>query len=67
MRLVQGQESVWLLFKLRTGFAGLLKSNKRCRMVSDESCVCLLQNGGECDSFLGGLWGSLDRLAGAVR
>ena len=39
VRLVQGQESVWLLFRLRTGSAGLLEDKKRCRMLSDERCV----------------------------
>ena len=39
MRMVQGQESVRLLFRLRTGSAGLLGDKKRCRMVSDERCV----------------------------
>ena len=32
---VQGQERMRLLFKLRTGSAGLLKDKKRCRMVID--------------------------------
>ena len=36
---VQGQLSVRLLFRLWTGSAGLLKNKKRCRMVSDETCV----------------------------
>ena len=35
MRSVQSQESVRLLFRLRTGSAGLLEDKKRCRMVSD--------------------------------
>ena len=39
MRWVQGQESVWLLFGLRTSSAGLLEDNERCRMVSDERYV----------------------------
>ena len=33
MRSVQGQESVRLLFKLRTGSAGLLEGKERCRML----------------------------------
>ena len=33
VRLVQGQESVRLLFRLRTGSAGLLEDKKRCRIV----------------------------------
>ena len=32
MKSVQGQESVRLLFRLRTGLAGLLEGKKRCRM-----------------------------------
>ena len=39
LRSVQGQESVRLLFRLRTGSAELLEDNKRCRIVSDERCV----------------------------
>ena len=35
-----------LLFRLRTGSAGLLEDKKRCRMVSDERCVI-------CDSRIG--------------
>ena len=46
MSLVQDQESVRLLFRLRTGSAGLLEDKKRCRMVSDERCVM-------CDSGIG--------------
>ena len=38
-RLVQRQESVRLLFRLRTGSAGLLDDKKRYRMFSDERCV----------------------------
>ena len=38
MRSVQGQESVRLLFRLRTGSAGLLEDKKICRMVSDKMC-----------------------------
>ena len=51
MRSVQGQESVRLLFRLRTDSAGLLGDKKRSGMVSDERCVM-------CDSgsFPGGLW-----------
>ena len=37
MRSVQGQESVRLLFRLRTGSDGLLEDKKRCRMVSGKS------------------------------
>ena len=36
VRSVQGQESVRLLFRQRTGSAGLLEDKKRCRKVSDE-------------------------------
>ena len=39
MRSVHGKESVRLLFRLRTGSAGLLEDKKRCRKVSDERCV----------------------------
>ena len=39
MRSVQGQESVRLLFRLRTGSAGLLEGKNSCRMVSDERFV----------------------------
>ena len=46
VRLVQGQESVRLLFRLRTGSAGLLADKKRCRIVSDERCEM-------CDSGVG--------------
>ena len=35
-----------MLFKLRTGSAGLLEDKKRCRVVSDERCVM-------CDSRVG--------------
>ena len=37
VRSAQGQESVRLLFRLRTGSAGLLEDKKRCRMVSGKS------------------------------
>ena len=46
VRSVQGQESVRLLFRLRTGSAGLMEDKKRCRMVTDERCVM-------CDSGVG--------------
>ena len=39
MRSEQGQESVRLLCRLRTGSSLLLEDKKRCRMVSDERCV----------------------------
>ena len=45
-RLVQGQESVGLLFWLRTGSAGLLEDKKGSRMGSDKRCVI-------CDSGVG--------------
>ena len=35
-----------LLFRLRTGSAGLLEDKKRCRMVSDKKCEM-------CDSGVG--------------
>ena len=47
MRWEQGQESVRLLFRLRTGLAGLLEYKNRCRMASIETrCVI-------CDSRVG--------------
>ena len=46
MRSVQDQESVGLLFGLRTGSAWLLEDKKRCRVASDERCVM-------CDSGVG--------------
>ena len=46
VKSVQGQVSVRLLFKLRTGSAGLLEDKKSCRMVSDERGVM-------CDSGVG--------------
>ena len=46
VRSVQGQESVRLLFRLRTGSARLLEDKKRFRMVSDERRVI-------CDSGVG--------------
>ena len=56
--MVQGPESVTLLFRLRTGSAELLEDKKRCRKVSDEKCV---ERG--CGSFSGRLWGfERDRL-----
>ena len=39
VRSVQGQESVKLLFRLRTDSAGLLEDKKRWEMISDERCV----------------------------
>ena len=39
MRSEEGQESVRLLFRLRSGSALLLEDKKICRMVSDERCV----------------------------
>ena len=39
MRSVQGQESVMVFFRLRTGSAVLLEDMKSCKMVSDEWCV----------------------------
>ena len=47
VRLVQDQESVRLLFRLRTGSFGLLEDKKRCRMVSDERCVICDSRAGE--------------------
>ena len=57
VRSVQGQESVRLVFCLRTGSAGLLENMKRYKMVSDEVCVmCDRRNWGGCGSFSSGLW-----------
>ena len=39
LRSVQGQEGVRLLFRLRTGSAGLLKDKKRSKIIIDEGCV----------------------------
>ena len=47
VRSVQDQESVGLLFRLRTGSAGL-EDKRRCRKVNDERCV-------KCDSAVGNL------------
>ena len=47
LRSVQGQEVVRLLFTLRTGSAGLLEDNKRCKMIIDESCVMFDSGAGE--------------------
>ena len=58
VRSVKGQESVRLLFRLRTSSAGLLEDKKRCRIVSDERFViCDSRVGGGCGSFPVGLWG----------
>ena len=46
VRSVLGQESVRLVFRLRTGSAELLEAKKRCRMVSDRRCAI-------CDSGVG--------------
>lgn len=46
VRSSQDQEGVRLMFRLRTGSAGLLVDKKRCRMVSDERCIM-------CDSGIG--------------
>ena len=56
VRLVQGEESVRLQFRLRPGSAGLLEDKKRCRRVSDERYVMCASRGG-CGSFPAGLWG----------
>ena len=67
MRSVQDQESVRLLFRLRTGSAGLLEDKKRCRVVSDEKCVmCDGGVGEDVAHFLVGC-GEFERSAGAVR
>ena len=36
---MQGPESVRLLFRLRTGSAGLLKDRNICKMIMDERYV----------------------------
>ena len=46
MRSVQGQGSVRLLFRLRTGSAGFLEDKKICRMVSNAD-VCMYDSGVE--------------------
>ena len=64
VRSVQGQESVRLLFRLRTGSAGLLEDKKICRMVSGKRCVmCDSGVGEDVDHFLVGCGGfERDRL-----
>ena len=58
MRSVQDQESVRLLFRLRTGSAGLLEYKKCCRIVSDERCVmCDSGEGAKVAHFLVGSGG----------
>ena len=44
-----------LLFKLKTGSAGLLEDKKICRMVSDEKCVMCDSRVGEVAHFLVGV------------
>ena len=67
VRLVQGQEIVRLLFRPRTGSAGLFKAKKRYRMVNDERCVMCDNRVGEgVAHFLVG-FGEFERLAGAAR
>ena len=39
LRSVQDQEVVKLLFRLRTGSAGLLEDNMRCKRIIDEGFV----------------------------
>ena len=56
VRLVQGQESVRLLFGLRISSAVLLVDKKRCRTVSEERYVMCVSRGG-CVSFPGELRG----------
>ena len=54
-QVMQGQESVRLLFRLRTGSAGLLEDKKRCRKISDERCViCDREVGDDMAHFLVG-------------
>ena len=53
MRSVHDQEIVRLIFRLRTGSAGLYEDKKRCRMVSVERCViCDSRVGKNVDHFL---------------
>ena len=47
LRSVQGQEVVRLLFRLKTGSAGLLEVKKRCKMIIDEMCVICGSGEGE--------------------
>ncbi len=47
VRSVQGQEVVRLLFRLRTGLAGLLEDEKRCKMIIDERFVMCKSGSGE--------------------
>ena len=53
MRSVQGQESVRLLFRLRTGSAGLSEDKKGCGMVSEKRCVMCDSDCVMCDSRVG--------------
>ena len=49
-----GQEGVRLLFRLRTGSAGLLKDKKRCKIIIDERCVmCEGGTGEDVEHFFG--------------
>ena len=43
VRSVQGQEGVRLLFRLRTGSAGLLEDNKRCETMRGVQRVLVVQ------------------------
>ena len=71
MRSVQGQESVRLLFRLRTGIAGLLKDkkcDKRCVMCdsgAEEDIAHFLVGCGEYQSFRLLLLGDVRRIAGS--
>ena len=53
LRHVQGQEVVRLLFRLRTGSAGLLEDKKRCKMFIDEVCNVLEWCRRRCGAFIG--------------
>ena len=44
LRSVQDQEVFKLLFRLRTGSAGLLEDNMRCKMITDE-CFVMCESG----------------------
>ena len=44
---------VRLLFRLRTGSAGLLEDKRRCKMIIDVCEWC----SGRCGAFIGVVWG----------
>ena len=51
---MQGQEVVRLLFRLRTGSAGLLVDMKRCKIIIDEVSNVWCR---KCGAFIESVWG----------